>query len=168
MNSSPIDWASWSAPIHATLMFVVRDGEILLIEKKRGLGAGKINGPGGKIDPGETPLECAVRETEEELHIKVKRPRKMGELHFAMSEVPDILCHVYLAHDFEGQPTETEEAKPFWCGLEDIPYERMWRDDVHWLPLMLDHRTFFGRFVFDGEEVAWFDVEKDVFWKQER
>lgn len=36
-------------------MFVVRGGEILLIEKKRGHGAGKVNGPGGKIDPGESP-----------------------------------------------------------------------------------------------------------------
>ena len=148
-------------------MFVVRDGEILLIEKKRGLGAGKINGPGGKIAQGEKPLECAVRETEAELNIPVKRPRKMGELHFAMWDVPDILCHVYLAHDFDGRPTETDEAKPLWCRIDDIPYDRMWSDDIHWLPLMLDRRTFLGRFVFDGEEVGWFEMEKDVFWKSE-
>lgn len=39
----------------ATLMFVIDEarGEVLLIRKKRGLGAGKINGPGGKIDPGK-------------------------------------------------------------------------------------------------------------------
>lgn len=168
MQESPIDWASWSAPVHATLMFVVRDGEILLIEKKRGLGAGKINGPGGKIDPGETPVECAVRETEEELHVRVKRPRKLGELHFAMSDVPDILCHVYLARDFDGRPTETDEAVPLWCRLADIPYDRMWKDDIHWMPLLLDERTFLGRFIFDGEEVVWHDVEKDVFWPSER
>ncbi len=161
---SPIDWSSWSAPTLATLMFVIRDGRILLIEKKRGLGAGKINGPGGKIDPGETPLECAIRETREELCIEVESPRKMGELHFAMSDVPDILCHVYLARAYRGVPTETSEAKPLWCRLDDIPFDRMWDDDIHWLPLMIDGRTFLGRFAFEGESVAWKQVETEVVW----
>lgn len=164
VHTSPIDWASWRAEIHATLLFVVRDGEILLIEKKRGLGAGKINGPGGKIDPGETPLECVVRETREELGITALRPCKLGELHFAMSDVPDILCHVFLARDFQGHPVETEEAVPLWCKLGDIPYDRMWKDDIHWLPVLLEGRTFHGRFVFDGEEVIWQDMQLDVHW----
>ena len=60
---SPFDWPLWRGHIHATLMFVVQGDSILLIEKKRGLGAGKINGPGGKIDPGETPEEAVMRET---------------------------------------------------------------------------------------------------------
>jgi 8-oxo-dGTP diphosphatase len=157
MTPSPIDWASWRAEIHATLLFIIRDGEILLIEKKRGLGAGKINGPGGKIDQ-----ECVIRETREELEITALRPTKRGELHFAMSDVPDILCHVFVARDFEGSPTETEEAKPLWVRLDDIPYDRMWKDDIHWLPLLLDDRSFHGRFVFSGEDVIWKDVEVDV------
>ncbi|WP_193211980.1 8-oxo-dGTP diphosphatase [Luteolibacter marinus] len=164
MIPSPVDWESWRAQIHATLMFIIRDGEILLIEKKRGLGAGKINGPGGKIDPGETPLECAVRETREELGITALRPVKHGELHFAMSDVPDILCHVFLARAFEGRPHETEEAVPLWCRLDEIPYDRMWRDDIHWLPRLIDGRKFHGRFVFEGEEVIWQDLQLDVFW----
>lgn len=164
MISSPIDWHSWRARIHATLVFIIRDGEILLIEKKRGLGAGKINGPGGKMDPGETPLQCAVRETREELGIIALRPEKRGELHFAMSDSPDILCHVFLARDLEGRPIETEEAVPLWCKLGDIPYDRMWRDDVQWLPELIDGRTFHGRFVFSGEEVIWHDLELDVHW----
>lgn len=164
MTPSPIDWASWRAEIHATLLFIVRNGEILLIEKKRGIGAGKINGPGGKIDEGETPLECIIRETREELGITVLRPMKYGELHFAMSDIPDILCHVFLAWDFEGHPVETEEAKPLWCGLADIPYDRMWKDDIHWLPHLLDGRKFFGRFIFSAEEVIWKDLELDVHW----
>jgi 8-oxo-dGTP diphosphatase len=126
-------------------MFIVKDGRILLIEKKRGHGAGKINGPGGKIDPGETPLESVVRETQEEL----------GELHFHMSDVPHIICHVYRAEDFTGTPTETEEAAPVWFPFDEIPYDRMWEDDRYWLPLLLEGRTFEGKFSFDGDRMLW-------------
>ena len=62
-----VDWEKWQAEITATLMFVIRDDEVLLIHKKRGLGKGKVNGPGGKLEAGETPAACAVRETEEEV-----------------------------------------------------------------------------------------------------
>jgi len=162
--SSPIDWTAWSGEMHATVLFVIKEGRILLIEKKRGLGAGKINGPGGKIDPGETPLEAIIRETQEELLITPHAPRKLGELQFAMSDHPDILCHVYRADDFTGTPTETDEAVPVWASLEEIPYHRMWEDDRHWLPLVLEDQTFIGRFVFEGERMLWSDLAGDIVW----
>lgn len=161
---SPIDWASWSGEMHATLMFIIKDGMILLIEKKRGLGAGKINGPGGKIDPGETPLEAVIRETQEELLITPHEPRKIGELRFSMSDCPDILCHVYRSDDFTGTPTETDEAVPVWTKLDEIPFERMWEDDRHWLPLLIEEKTFLGSFVFEGERMLWKDVPTDMVW----
>ncbi len=164
MTPSPIDWNTWQGVIHATLMFIVKDGNILLIEKKRGLGAGKINGPGGKIDPGETPLEAVVRETQEELVVTPLGSRKLGELWFSMSDSPDILCHVYRANDLEGTPSETDEAVPVWTALGDIPYHRMWEDDRHWLPLLLDDQTFHGRFVFQGERMEWMDMRTDIEW----
>jgi len=161
---SPIDWATWSGEIHATLMFVIKDGRILLIEKKRGLGAGKINGPGGKIEPGETPLEAAIRETQEELHVTPHAPRKLGELMFSMSDSPDIMCHVYRADDFTGTPTETDEAVPAWTALEEIPYHNMWEDDRHWLPLVISEQTFRGRFVFADEKMMWMEMTHDLTW----
>ena len=82
-----IDWKNWQPVVRATLMFVIQDGEILLIHKKRGFGQGKINGPGGKLEPGETPLECAIRETQEELCITPTGVEKAGELHFG-TETP--------------------------------------------------------------------------------
>ena len=48
---SPIDWDGWIPEIRATLMFVREGDQVLLIRKLRGIGAGKINAPGGKIDP---------------------------------------------------------------------------------------------------------------------
>ena len=162
MADSPIDWTSWRGEMLATLMFVVRDGQVLLIGKKRGLGAGKINGPGGKIDPGETPLEAVIRETREELLITPLGTRKLGELWFSMTTCPDILCHVFRSDDFTGTPTETDEALPLWTPLDAIPYDRMWADDREWLPLVLDNISFRGRFVFEDETMCWNMIETGV------
>lgn len=150
--------------MHATLVFIISGGKILLIEKKRGLGAGKINGPGGKIEPGETPLQAAIRETEEELMITPHAPRKMGELRFSMTMCPDILCHVYRSEGFTGTPTETDEAVPLWTPLHEIPYERMWQDDRYWLPLILADQTFIGSFIFEEEEMLWQEVITGIVW----
>ena len=162
MTASPIDWSSWQGVMLATLMFVVRDGQVLLIEKKRGLGAGKINGPGGKIEPGETPLQAVIRETQEELCITPHAPRKLGELWFAMSDHPDILCHVFRAEQFSGTPTETAEATPLWAAVDAIPYHRMWADDRQWLPLLLDQQAFLGRFIFADETMLWSEIQHGI------
>lgn len=153
LSMDETDWINWQAAIEATLMFVVKNDQILLIEKKRGHGQGKVNGPGGKIDPGETPLQGAVRETEEELCISVKNARKVAELWFQMSDYPSLRCHVFLASEFEGEPTETPEAVPLWAPLSKIPYERMWEDDRHWLPQVLTGQTLIGKFSFEGEKM---------------
>ncbi len=163
-HTSPIDWTSWRGEMHATILFIIKDGKILLIEKKRGLGAGKINGPGGKIDAGETPLEAAVRETEEELCITPTAPRKLGELQFSMSDCPHIHCHVYRADDYTGTPTETDEAVPVWTAIDAIPYQRMWEDDQHWLPILLKDQSFLGRFVFESDRLLWSEVTLDLTW----
>lgn len=146
----------------ATLLFIIQGDEILLIEKQRGIGAGKVNGPGGKIDPGETPVECAVREVEEELHIHVKDPVKMGELFFDMSDMPNIYCHVFIGTEFSGTPTATDEAIPLWTKISEIPFEKMWEDDQYWLGEMISGRKFIGKFIFEEEKILWMDVQFDT------
>jgi len=158
MDKCSVDWAIWQGEMPATLMFIVKGDEILLIQKLRGIGEGKINGPGGKIDPGETPYECVIRECQEELHITPLNPVKMGELWFAMSDIPDIHCHVFMASDFDGTPTATDEAIPVWTKIPDIPWNKMWEDDAYWLPQMLEGQKFLGKFIFEGENMQWCDV----------
>ncbi len=148
-----IDWAHWQPQQRATLLFVIRAGEILLIDKKRGLGAGKVNGPGGRLEPGETPLACAIREVEEELCITPREVRAAGELRFQFLDGLSIHGYVFTAAAFEGSPTETDEAAPRWTPIANIPYERMWEDDRYWIPLMLDDIAFECRFLFDDDRL---------------
>jgi 8-oxo-dGTP diphosphatase len=153
----------WKPVERATLLFVIKDGQILLIEKKRGLGAGKINGPGGRLDPGETPEQCAIREVQEELCIMPTGVAFAGELLFQFVGDNKLGGHsihgyVYTATDFIGTPTETNEAKPRWTPLDAIPYARMWQDDALWLPQMIEGKKFLGKFVFDEDTMLWHEV----------
>lgn len=154
-----IDWSVWTPVERATLLFVLQDGRVLLIHKKRGLGAGKINGPGGRLDPGETPLQCAVREVQEELRVTPTGVRPAGELRFQFTDGHSILGYVFTASGHEGAPQDTYEATPLWTPLDRIPYERMWADDRIWIPHMLAQRAFDGRFLFDGDAMLGFAVD---------
>ncbi|MBW2241468.1 MAG: 8-oxo-dGTP diphosphatase [Deltaproteobacteria bacterium] len=148
-----IEWSSWVAVDTATLVFIVVEGRALLIRKKRGLGAGKINGPGGRLESGETPVQCAIREVEEELLITPQGLRKGGESRFQFVDGYSIHVHVFQAAGYSGEPTETDEAIPLWFDLENLPYEEMWEDDELWLPLLFAGSAFDGRFIFEGDRM---------------
>ena len=154
-------WNNWQPRERATLCFLIRDGKILLIRKKRGLGAGKINGPGGRIEPGEEPHECAVRETSEEVGLTPLDVQNRGELHFQFADGYSLHCTVFVANEYTGELIETDEALPIWTPLESIPYEEMWADDIHWLPGVVSGGTFRGYFYFDGEKM----LSKHLVWE---
>ena len=154
-------WKTWEPRERATLCFLIQDGQILLIRKKRGLGAGKINGPGGRIEPGEKPHECAVRETSEEVGLTPLNVQNRGELHFQFADGYSLHCAVFVAHEFTGELLETDEALPIWTPLDSIPYDEMWADDIHWLPGVIQGGTFRGYFHFDGEKM----LSKHLLWE---
>ncbi len=138
----------WQPELTGTLMFVVRDGKVLLIRKKRGHGAGKINAPGGKPEGVETPLECALRETHEEVGIEAIDAKLHGVMKFIDTVDPQWRGYVFIAENFYGAPRETDEAIPLWFALDEIPYAEMWEDDRLWLPQMLDGAMVEGDFLF--------------------
>ncbi|WP_323171182.1 8-oxo-dGTP diphosphatase [Natrialba sp. PRR66] len=154
--------------IEATLCFVLRDrgdgrpddaagapnatDEVLLIEKRRGLGEGWYNGPGGKLEGDETPRECAARETREEVGLELDPAalEKAGELTFLLDGTVHTRCHVYRTETFAGEPRPSDEARPEWVPTDEVPYDQMWEDDRLWLPGVLEGRTVAGEFRFEG------------------
>lgn len=153
-----MDWTRWIPKERANLCFVVKGGRVLLIQKKRGLGAGKVNAPGGKLEAGETALEAAVRETREEVGVTPIDLEERGLLRFQFVDGYSLSCIVFVANDLVGDPYATDEADPFWVDLDSVPYDQMWADDREWLPGLLSGGTFTGSFLFDGEKM----LEKDV------
>jgi len=153
-----IDWAAWQGTDLATLTFIRQDDKVLLIRKKRGLGGGQVNAPGGRLEPGETVEECAIRETREELHVTPLQLDPRGELRFQFLDGYALHVHVYFASAFEGEPQETEEAEPLWTPIDAVPYDEMWFDDRFWLPHALAGHHVDGRFVFDHLEMLDMDL----------
>lgn len=157
-----IDWTTWAPTDVAVLLFLIRGGEALLIRKLRGLGAGKMSAPGGRIEPGESPEEAAIRETREEVGVTPDAPRRRGHLRFQFTDGYRLECHVLSSDAGAGEAHQTDEAIPRWTPLHAIPFDEMWEDDRLWIPLMLAGRPFRGRFVFDGDRMLDHELVADV------
>lgn len=133
-----------------TLCIIHQGDKILLGMKKRGFGAGRWNGFGGKLHDGETIKEAAKRELIEEVGIRCEELNLIGMLDFSWKNKPEVLeVHIFKIEKFEGEPAESEEMKPEWFHIDEIPFHSMWSDDPHWFPLFLENKKFKGNFVFD-------------------
>lgn len=133
-----------------TLCIPIKNGKVLLGMKKRGFGAGRWNGFGGKVEPGETIEQAALRELMEESGITDGKLKRAGLLEFAFENDEKILqANIFRIVDFTGEPVETEEMRPQWFSFDEIPFSQMWSDDEHWFPFFLNERLFKGEFLFD-------------------
>ena len=115
--------------------------EVLLGEKRTGLGVGKIVGPGGKVESGETPLDAALREVYEEVGVEIQ---SADLLQIARIEYPFVdrphysqRSHAFVATSFVGTPAASPELLPSWWPLEELPLDQMWSDAKLWLPRAL-------------------------------
>lgn len=135
-----------------TLLFLVRNDEVLLAMKKRGFGEGRWNGCGGKVESNETIEQAMVRETQEEIGVTPLQYKKVAVHDFVMEEHEDFEAHTYICTKWEGEPTETEEMAPKWFKKSEIPYKEMWQDDIVWLPAVLQGKTLKTRFTFDAAD----------------
>jgi SAM-dependent methyltransferase/8-oxo-dGTP pyrophosphatase MutT (NUDIX family) len=146
--------------------------EILLGFKKVGFGEGKYVGIGGTVEAGETVRQTAVRELREEANLIIaeKDLNKAARITFTFPARPEWnrVVYIFLVRDWRGEPSESREIEPSWFRREAIPYEKMWADAAHWLPLLLDGKVISAGFTFNEDnETLQSQVireEKDFLW----
>lgn len=139
-----------------TLCLIVKEEKILLGMKKRGFGAGRWNGFGGKVEEGETIEAAAKRETLEECGLTLTRMEEVGihEFEFVHDRGTILEVHVFRGDEWQGEPRETEEMKPQWFTTDGIPYDEMWPDDIHWIPVFLAGKKFRTKFLFGENDTV--------------
>jgi 8-oxo-dGTP diphosphatase len=137
------------------VIFLKSGRKVLLAHKKRGLGKGRLNGPGGKVEPGESFMEAVVRECREEIGIRPINPQKMAKIKFKEFDGRhqiDLDVEVFTATEWEGNPIETDEMAPEWFNITNLPFDEMWPDDIFWLPHILKGQRIKASFELDKND----------------
>jgi 8-oxo-dGTP diphosphatase/2-hydroxy-dATP diphosphatase len=137
-----------------TLVLHCRPGEVLLGMKKRGFGAGKWNGFGGKVKPGEDIEAAARRELQEECGLTAESLTKAAEIVFTFANDPLVIdMHVFVCDRAQGEPTESDEMRPQWFAQGELP-SPMWADDPLWMSRVLAGERLRGRVHFQDYETV--------------
>lgn len=151
----------------STLCFCIHDDSVLLAMKKRGFGAGKWNGYGGKVAENESPRTATARELKEESGLSVieRALEQVALVRFYFDGSQLFECHVFLARDWKGEPSESEEMKPRWFPVLQLPFTEMWVADSKWVPLILTGKKLEAEvnFNIDGSEVKNFSYQERQF-----
>lgn len=145
----------------ATLCYLRRDGHTLMIHRNKRAGdihQGKWNGLGGKLNPGESPEQCVIREVREECGLNIRNPRYHGLLMFANFKGEDWFVWVFSATDFDGDLTETGEGTLQWIATPKLPCLPLWPSDLIFFPWLERDGVFSARFQYAGEEMLGHEV----------
>ncbi|MBN2550644.1 MAG: 8-oxo-dGTP diphosphatase [Anaerolineales bacterium] len=151
----------------ATLCYVRRDGKTLMvhrIKKPNDMHQGKWNGLGGKLEPGETPEECAIREIREESGLQVFNPQLKGLLTFpSFDEIEDWYAFVFVVTEFEGALIDSPEGRLAWIEdlqLLDLP---LWEGDRVFLNWLDQPGFFSAKFTYKQGELVDYKV---IFYRE--
>ena len=153
----------------ATLAYLTFNNEEVLLlfrnKKRNDFHEGKYVGIGGRIEPGETPQECILREIQEETGYDLS--------------ISDISFRGYIYFDEINRKKTTEDLPPFnwlvfiysasipikndfvnaegdliWFSFKEVPYDRMWDGDRIFTPKILETEEIIeGKFLYDGEKI---------------
>lgn len=132
--------------------------EVLLGRKLTGLGKGKLVGPGGKLELGESPVEAVVREVAEEVGVVVDvgALELIGELTYPFLHRTEWSqkSWAFVCREWLGEPRKSDELSPYWFPLSELPLDQMWDDAKFWLPAALSGEFVRATYVFGSDSKA--------------
>ncbi|MCW6675580.1 8-oxo-dGTP diphosphatase [Aerococcaceae bacterium NML130460] len=141
----------------ATICYVDNGSQFLLLHRNKKLNdvhQGKWIGVGGKIEAGETPEECAIREIYEETGLMATQLNLHGIITFPeFTPDNDWYTYVFRATDFEGElRLDCPEGTLEWVDYDKILDKPTWDGDLIFIRWLLENRPFFSaKFCYDAD-----------------
>lgn len=150
-------------PILTTLVYCLRDGNTLLLQRNKEPNLGLWVAPGGKIELGESPYECAQRELLEETGLQAHSLRFRG-LITEVSPQPDWqwMLFIFTATEFSGELVADEREGIFrWWSLERVRRLPIPQADAVFYPRVTDlgQPFYLAKYVYDAN-LALIDIQE--------
>ncbi len=141
---------------NTTLGYIEKDGKYLMlhrVKKKNDINHDKWIGIGGKVEPGESPHDCIIREAYEETGLEIKNPRYRGLVTFISNECEQEFMHLFTADDFSGMINEDcNEGILKWIDKDEVYDLPSWEGDKIFLKLLKTEERFFSlKLVYEGD-----------------
>ncbi len=143
--------------ILSTICYIENEDSYLMMlrnKKKSDVNAGKWIGPGGKLEPKESPDECVVREVLEETGLIIENYRLRGIITFSSIGWEDEIIFLYTADKWSGTLSTCDEGELEWIKKSDLPSLNLWEGDRVFLDLLAKNAPFFSlKLSYDGDEL---------------
>lgn len=140
--------------ILSTLVYVVKDNDVLMVhrvKKKNDIHIDKYNGLGGKIENGETPLECAIREVKEESQLEITDIKFKGNMYFPKfdKDLNDWQVYLYRVDGFKGELMKNSpEGELIWVNRGKLLELNLWEGDKIFIPHVFSDEIIDARFTY--------------------
>ena len=148
--------------INATLCYVKNGNKTLMlhrVKKENDIHEGKWNGLGGKMEAGETPEECVIREVREESGLQIQNPALRGVLTFPNFDgTNDWLAFVFTAERFTGELIDSSEGVLKWIDDSKLLDLNLWEGDKIFLKWLYRDAFFSGKFTYKNKRLIDHDV----------
>ncbi len=145
-----------------TVIFLLRDAQVLLIKRNalKRVNPNKISGLGGEVEQGETFLEAAQRELEEESGLVAYDLSLKGTLTIIDNLAISRVLYIYVGYKFEGElKKECSEGKLNWYDCSNIPYMNN---------IAIHQRLFIGHIINSSDSfysgIVFCDCEKILYY----
>lgn len=134
--------------INSTLVYLENNhGEYLMlhrVKKKNDINHDKWIGVGGKFEQGESPEDCALRETKEETGLTLTDCRFRGIVTFDCEGRETEYMHLFTATGWTGEQIPCDEGDLEWVPKEKVFDLPIWEGDKLFFRLLLEERPFFS------------------------
>ena len=134
--------------INTTLCYIEKDGAYLMlhrIKKKNDMNKDKWLGIGGKLEPGETPFDCARREIREECGVEVENLSYRGIITFVSDLYGTEYMHLFSTDSFSGEINyDCDEGALEWVAKDKVYDLPIWEGDKIFFKLLETEKRFFS------------------------